>query len=290
MSSRCLDAAARAGVLAALLALACGPAAADSATDTAAAAPAAPSELRVCADPDNLPYSHRDESGFENRIARLVADELHARLRYFWQEQRRGFVRKSMGAGECDLFVGVPAGFDKVLPTRPYYRSSYVAVTRRDGPGFAGFAPAQLRGRRFGVQLIGNDLAASPPGHALVRGGATENVTGFLVYGDGPAAARMVDALAAGSIDVALLWGPQAGYFAHRAPVPLAVAEAHAPDGLPVPFEFGIAMGVRKSDRELRDRLDQILVRRKADIDAILDAYLVPRTGAADTVEQGAQP
>jgi mxaJ protein len=85
----------------------------------------------VCADPDNLPYSQRDESGFENRIARLVADDLGMRLSWFWQEQTRGFVRKTMGAGRCDLFIGVPAGFDKVLRTRPYYRSTYVAVTRR---------------------------------------------------------------------------------------------------------------------------------------------------------------
>jgi quinoprotein dehydrogenase-associated probable ABC transporter substrate-binding protein len=273
MSSRCLDAFA-------LLLVA------------ALAAPASAAEpapvLRVCADPDNLPYSNRDEAGFENRIARLVADELHADLRYFWQEQRRGFVRKTMGAGECDLFVGVPAGFDKVLRTRPYYRSAYVAVHRHGEPGFAGFAPEQLRGRRFGVQLIGNDLAASPPGYALAQGGAVDNVTGFLVYGDGPAAARMIGALAERSIDVALVWGPQAGWFARRAPVAMDVAPAPAPAGFAMPFEYSIAMGVRKSDRALRDRLDEILARRKADIDAILADYAVPRTDVPESA--GGQP
>jgi quinoprotein dehydrogenase-associated probable ABC transporter substrate-binding protein len=258
-------------------------------TAGAAASAAEPAPvLRVCADPDNLPYSKRDESGFENRIARLVADELHADLRYFWQEQRRGFVRKTLGAGECDLFVGVPAGFDKVLRTRPYYRSAYVAVVRHGEPGFAGFAPEQLRGRRFGVQLIGNDLAASPPGYALAQGGAVDNVTGFLVYGDGPAAARMMESLAKRSIDVALVWGPQAGWFARRAAVPLDVAPAPAPAGLAMPFEFSIAMGVRKSDRALRDRLDDILARRKADIDAILADYAVPRTDLQGSA--GGQP
>jgi len=252
-------------------------------------------ELRVCADPDNLPYSQRDESGFENRIARLVADDLGMRLSYFWQEQRRGFVRKTMGAGECDLFVGVPAGFDKVLTTRPYYRSTYVAVTRSGAPAFAGFAPDALRGRRFGVQLIGNDMAASPPGAALAKGGAVDNVTGFLVYGDGPAARRMADALSAGAIDVALAWGPQAAYFAHTARVPMAVAKVEPPAALPLPFEYSIAMGVRKGDAALRDRLDALLVRRKKDIDAILDAYFVPRvataaTAASDATAQGGQP
>jgi quinoprotein dehydrogenase-associated probable ABC transporter substrate-binding protein len=266
MSSRCLDILSRAALLAVVL----------HAMPAVAAEPAP--VLRVCADPDNLPYSNRGEAGFENRIARLVADELHADLRYFWQEQRRGFVRKTLGAGECDLFVGVPAGFDKVLRTRPYYRSSYVAVHRHGEPGFAGFAPEQLRGRRFGVQLIGNDLAASPPGYALAQGGAVDNVTGFLVYGDGPAAARMIAALAERSIDVALVWGPQAGWFARRAGVALDVAPAPAPAGLAMPFEYSIAMGVRKSDRALRDRLDEILARRKADIDAILADYAVPRT------------
>jgi len=265
MSSRCLDR----RILFAALALAC------------AGAQAAAPELRVCADPANLPYSQRDESGFENRIARLVAEDLGMRLNYFWQEQTRGFVRKTMGAGECDLFVGVPAGFDKVLRTRPYYRSTYVAVTRRGTPPFAGFVPAELHARRFGVQLIGNDLAASPPGYALAEGGAVENVTGFLVYGDGPAGKRMVDAVAGGSIDVALLWGPQAGFFARRAAVPLEVAPVKAPAGFAMPFEFAIAMGVRKGDTALRDRLDEVLARRRADIEAILDEYAVPRVHGA---------
>ncbi len=233
--------------------------------------------LRVCADPDNLPYSHRDGSGFENRIARLVANDLGQPLAYFWQEQRRGFVRKTLGAGECDVLIGVPAGFDKVLRTHPYYRSTYVAVSRHGEPPFTGFAPDQLRGRRFGVQLIGNDLAASPPGHALAENGATANVTGFLVYGDGPAGQRMVDAVARKAIDVALVWGPQAGYFVQRASVPLDLAPVRAPAGLKVPFEYAMAMGVRKGDTALRDRLDEVLRRRRADIDAILAAYDVPR-------------
>jgi quinoprotein dehydrogenase-associated probable ABC transporter substrate-binding protein len=250
----------------ALLALAAG-----------AAQAAEPRELRVCADPDNLPYSQRDESGFENRIARLVADDMGAKLSYFWQQQGRGFVRKTIGAGQCDLFIGVPARFDKVLTTKPYYRSSYVAVYRSGAQPFTGFDPAQLRKRRIGVQLIGNDMVASAPGYALVRAGAIDNVAGFTVYGDGPAGRRMVDAIAAGRIDLALVWGPQAAYFAQRAAVPMTVVPAAAPAGLPVPFDYAIAMGVRKGDSALRDQLDEILQRRRADIDAILAQYQVPR-------------
>jgi quinoprotein dehydrogenase-associated probable ABC transporter substrate-binding protein len=256
----------------------------------AGAASAATLELRVCADPDNLPYSRRDESGFENKIARLLAQDMGATLSYFWQEQRRGFVRKTMGAGECDLFIGVPAGFDKVLLTRPYYRSTYVAVSRADAPAFSGFDPAALRTRRIGVQLIGNDLVASPPGYALTRAGAVDNVTGFTVYGEAPAAKRMVDALDAGQIDLALVWGPQAGYFAHQAKAPMRVAPASPPAGLPVPFEFSIAMGVRKGDTALRDKIDEILQRRRPEIDAILAQYQVPRTDLPGVDARGGRP
>lgn len=252
-----------------------------------AAGAAQADELRVCADPDNLPYSQKDGAGFENRIAQLVANDLGMQLSYFWQEQRRGFVRKTMGARLCDVFVGVPAGFERVLTTAPYYRSTYVAVTRAGEPAFAGFDPAGLRGRRFGVQLIGNDMAASPPGHALAQGGALDNVTGFLVYGDGPAARRMVDALTGGAIDVALLWGPQAGYFARHAGRPLTVTPLRQPAGIAAPFEYAIAMGVRKGDTALRDRLQGVLARRHAEIDAILDEYGVPRLAATESATTG---
>jgi mxaJ protein len=241
-----------------------------------AAHAAGPQELRVCADPDNLPYSSLDESGFENRIARLVADDMGVKLTWFWQQQNRGFVRKTMGAGECDLFIGVPAGYERVLATKPYYRSTYVAITREDGKPFTGFDAPDLKQRRIGVQLIGDDLVTSPPGYALTRAGAIDNVRGFPILGDGPAAQRMVDAVASGQLDMALVWGPQAGWFAHRAKVPLVVTATSTPAGLPVPFEFSIAMGVRKGDTALRDRLDEILQRRHADIDAILASYHVP--------------
>jgi mxaJ protein len=258
----------------------------------ACTAQAAGPELRVCADPDNLPYSSRDESGFENRIAHLVADDMGAKLTWFWQEQIRGFVRKTMGAGECDLFIGVPAGYERVLSTKPYYRSTYVAVTRGDGEPFTGFDAPDLKQRRIGVQLIGDDLVTSPPGYALTRAGAIDNVRGFPIMGDGPAAQRMVDAVASGQIDMALVWGPQAGWYAHRAKVPLVVTTTSAPAGLPVPFEFSIAMGVRKGDTALRDRLDEILQRRHADIDAILASYHVPTVPMAGRAgaTRGGQP
>ena len=239
---------------------------------------AAERRLRVCAEPDNLPLSHAEETGFENRIARIVADELGAELVYEWQPQRRGFVRKTIGADVCDAWMGVPAGYERLSTTRPYYRSRYVFLNRADAiEPLRSFADPRLATLRIGIQLIGNDLAATPPAHALARAGATDNVVGYTVYGEGSAAERIGADLAAGRLDAALVWGPQAGYFTDHLAVPLAITPAIAPRGFELPFDFAIAIGVRKGDADLRRDLDAALARRAADIDAILDAYHVPR-------------
>lgn len=242
------------------------------------AAHADPRVLRVCADPDNLPYSNERGEGFENRIAEVVADELHAELRYEWFPSLRGFVRKTMGAGLCDVFIGVPSDFERVMTTRPYYRSAYVFISRRDTP-IASFDDPRLAKVHVGVQLIGNDLAATPPGHALAARGITEHVEGFPMMGHGPATQRIVEALAEGRLDTALAWGPQAGYFAARAGVPLRVSIAAAPpEAAGMPFEFAMSMGVKRGNKQLRDELDAVIEKRRADIDAILAEYHVPRT------------
>jgi mxaJ protein len=236
--------------------------------------------LRVCADPDNLPYSHEDQSGFENRLARLVASDLDATPEYTWLPQRRGFVRKTIGEGLCDVWMGVPADFERVLTTRPYYRSSYVFVFREERePGVRSFDDPRLKGVRAGVQLVGNDLAATPPGHALALRGVVRNVAGFPVFGDQPAAQRMIAALVNRDIDVALIWGPQAGFFARQAKTRLGLSQAIAPLELKhLPFEFSIAIGVKRGERELVQRLNAVLERRQPEIDAILSDYAVPRT------------
>jgi mxaJ protein len=246
----------------------------------AAVEPTPPAALRVCADPDNLPFSRQDGSGFENRIAQLAAQDLRVPLTYAWLPDRRGFVRKTMGADLCDVIVGVPVGFERTLNTRPYYRSTYVWLERaRDGVTPASFDDPRLPRLRIGVQLIGNDMAASPPGAALARRGLVRNVVGFPVVGEQPSAQRMVDAIAAGSIDAALVWGPQAGWFAARSPVPLRIARVPAPAGLKgQPFDFAIAIGVRRGDEGLRRALDDFIRRRQGDIDRILADYSVPTT------------
>jgi len=238
-----------------------------------------PQVLRVCADPDNLPYSHEDGSGFENRIAQLLADDLKLPLQYEWLPDRRGFVRKTLGARLCDVIIGVPVGFERTATTQPYYRSSYVFVERAAATSpVRSFDDPRLARMRIGVQLIGNDLAASPPGYALARHGYTSNVRGFPVPGDQPAAARMIAAVARGELDGALVWGPQAGYFAANARVPMRVAVLPPPpEAAGLPFEYSIAMGVRRGEPQWRERLNDFIRRRQGDIDRILAEYSVPR-------------
>ena len=249
---------------------------------------AEPPVLRVCADPNNLPFSNQKEEGFENRIAELFARELGAKLEYTWWAQRRGFIRNTLKAGLCDVVVGLPEGFEQALVTRPYYRSTYVFVTRRDrGLEIRSFDDPRLKTLTVGVQLIGNDATNTPPAHALARRGIVTNVVGFTLYGDysqPDPPARILDAVVERDVDVAVVWGPLAGYFARKSRVPLrwtAVSPPLDPPGLR--FVFDIGAGVRRGDTARRDALDRILTRRRAEIASILDRYGVPRVEAEPT-------
>ena len=241
----------------------------------------APSVLRVCSDPNNLPFSNEARQGFENRIAEVIARELGAELRYTWWAQRRGFVRNTLGAGECDLIAGVPAGFDPVATTVPYYRSTYVFVTRPDlRPAIRSIDDPRLRRLRIGVHVIGDDYAAPPPVLSLARRGIVRNVKGYSLTGDyrqpNPPA-RLVEAVASGDVDVAIVWGPLGGYFASRERVPLRVTPLReAGDGPAMPFVFDIAMGVRRADTALVRRVGEVLTRRGPEIRRILERYGVP--------------
>ena len=242
-------------------------------------------ELRVCADPNNLPFSNDRGEGFENKIAELVAKDMGARVKYTWFAQRRGFVRNTLKAGECDLVVGVPASFDLTAVTVPYYRSSYVFVSRRDrNLAIRSFDDPQLSHLKIGVQLIGDDGMNTPPVHALANRGIHGNLKGYLVTGDyskpNPPA-RIIDGVANGEVDVAIVWGPLAGYFSRRQSVPLDIVPVSPQIDLPfLPEVFDISMGVRREDKAFREQLDSIIEKRMSDIDAILDAYNVPRLGS----------
>jgi mxaJ protein len=241
-------------------------------------------ELRVCADPNNLPFSNNKLEGLENRLVALIAKDLGAEVRYTWWAQRRGFVRNTLNADECDLVPGVASGVETLAATKPYYRSTYVFVTRADrGLDLRSLADPRLRTLKVGVQLVGDDGGNTPPAHALAARGVVNNVRGYMLYGDysrpNPPAA-IVDAGARGEVDVALVWGPFAGYFAEREPARLALAPVMpAMDG-PWPMVFDVSMGVRRRDTALLQEVDAALERNRAAVDAILAEYHVPRVAA----------
>jgi mxaJ protein len=280
MSSRSRDAAAAFLTLALALSVACS-----SPSSGAPRSCRASDVLRVCADPNNMPFSNERGEGFENRIAEMVGRELGVPVAYTWWAQRRGFVRNTLKACDCDLVVGVPAGFEMALTTRPYYRSSYVFVSRADRHlAIHSLDDPRLRTLRIGVEMIGDDFSNSPPAHALTRRGIVENVRGYTVYGDYTKAnppSRIVDAVASGEIDVAVAWGPMAAYFAAREPVALDVEPVEPKVDVPfLPLTFEIAMGVRREDGAFKDQLDEILKRLQPEIDRLLDEYRVPRVEA----------
>jgi mxaJ protein len=242
-----------------------------------AGAPRAP-VLKVCADPDNLPFSNEKQEGFENKIAALLAGELGTSLQYTWWPQRRGFIRNTLRAKECDLLIGVPVGFDPVAATTPYYRSTYYLVTRRDrNLHLSSLDDPQLRKLKIGVNVIGEDYTNTPPAHALGDRGIIVAHGYDTFYDDQRRPDDIIKAVVTGDIDVGVVWGPLAGYFAQQAPVPLeltALPDTDSRSGLP--FAYDISLGVRRSDKALKAQIESAVERRRGDIARILHDYNVP--------------
>jgi len=238
-------------------------------------------QFRVCADPENMPHSNQKQEGFENKIADLVAKELGEPTRYTWWGQRRGFIRNTMNAtleeGRCDVVIGVPEGYDLVSPTKPYYRSTYVFVYPKDkGPQIKSLDDQILKKVKIGVHLLGDDYTNPPPVHELAKRGVVGNLIGFSTFysADNPPSA-IIDAVASGKVDVAIVWGPAAGYFVKQQRVPLAMVPVPSGPG-DLPFEFGISMGVKQGNTALKSQLEKVIETRRAEIVKILNDYNVP--------------
>lgn len=239
-------------------------------------------ELRVCADPNDLPYSDRAGDGFENRIAAMVADDLHAQLTYYWLPQWRGYVRKTLQQARCDVIPGIAQADDSVLATDAYYRGTFAFVYSRSRfPGLSSLDDPRLHDARIGVQVVGIDATPTPAARALARRGIVANVAGYPVMGDSPSAQRIVDAIADGTLDVGIVWSPQPGYFIARRRVALDVVPIRRGRDDPR-FDFAIAMGVRRDDVALRDELNASLARLAPEIDAVLREYAVTRVDAPE--------
>jgi quinoprotein dehydrogenase-associated probable ABC transporter substrate-binding protein len=236
-------------------------------------------ELRVCADPDNLPFSNVRAEGFENKIASLIAEDLHASLTYTWHPQRKGFIRETLKAGACDLVMGVPSGYELVLSTRPYYSSTYVFVyPKSKSLNLSSFDDPVLRQLKIGLHAFGDDGANAPPAHALARRGIASNVVGFTILNTAASpSGQIIDALTAGEIDVAIVWGPYAGYFAKRQPIALEIVPVpRGTDKAAIPFVYDVSLGVRRGDTAFKQEMEAVLDRRQGEIRKILDAYGVP--------------
>ena len=238
-----------------------------------------PGIIRVCADPDNMPLSNQKGEGFEQKIAELIAKEWNAKIEYAWWPVRRGFFSRALNGRYCDVAIQAPADFDMAAVTRPYFRSGYVFVTRKDsGLDIKSLADPRLKKLRIGVNILNSDAENTPPAMALSRYGVVGNLTGFpTFYTDTVRPEDIITAVAKKSIDVGIAWGPLAGYFAKQSPVALTLQPLAERDSLTdFPFRFSIGMGVRSRDKALRDSLQTVLDRKKPEIQAILQEYGIP--------------
>jgi quinoprotein dehydrogenase-associated probable ABC transporter substrate-binding protein len=268
-----------------LLALAAAPAFAFAQTHTqypgAAPATASPS-LRVCADPNNLPFSNEAEQGFENKLARMLAHSLGKQVQFVWHEQGKEFLRDTLNAGICDVVIGLPTDDHAygVLTTDPYYRSAYVLVYRADAPyQLKSLDDPRLRTLEIGVHATGDDWVDLPGGATLAHRGIVKNVHVYTLGVDDSHAnpsADLVDAVAKGDIDVAIAWGPLAGYFASREPAKLKLVPLTDTHTL-LPFQFSISMAVRHGNGALRDKLNAFLATHRAAVGQLLARYGVPQ-------------
>jgi mxaJ protein len=239
--------------------------------------------LRVCADPNNMPFSNRQEKGFENRIAALMARDMGTTVSYTWYPQRDKFFEKTLDRGLCDVVMSVPIGMEDTATTRPYYRSSYVFVTRKDRKlDIDSFDDPRLRTLKIGVHVLGDRDDSLPPVHALISRGIVHNLVGFSIFGtldEKNPPADLIRAVSDGKVDVAVAWGPMAGYFAQQSKAPLELMPVDRDPMHPgLPFAFEIGIGVRKNDTALEQRLDMELARRHLEIQQILHSFGIPQT------------
>jgi mxaJ protein len=261
-------------------------------------APRDPGLIRVCADPDNMPSSNDKSEGFENKIAQLIATELKARLDYVWYPTRRGYFRILNGR-YCDMALEAPAGLDMAGVTKPYFRAGYVFVARQ-GSGLEdlnSLADPRLKKLKIGVNMYTSDAENSPPAMALSRYGVVGNLKGyFTFFSDQERPEDIIKGVANKDVDLAIAWGPLAGYFAKQSAVPLVLTPLPAKDSLSdIPFQYNMGIAVRRRDTEFRDSLQAVLERRRPAIDSILKAYNIPtlpivterpEKAAADTVKK----
>jgi mxaJ protein len=254
--------------------------------------PPQPGILRVCADPDNLPFSNQKGEGFENKIAELIASEWKSKLEYIWYPVRRGYFRILNGM-YCDLIIQAPGGLDMAGTTEPYYRSGYAFVTRADSKlaDIKSLADPRLKKARIGVTLLPSD-EQPPPSQALSHYGVVGNLKGYsAMYNQEDRPEDVINAVVKGEVDLAIVWGPLAGYFAKRSPVRLRIQPLADRDSVAdIPFRYNISMAVRRRDRALKDSLQTVINRKRPEIQRILEQYGVPLFSIKPDAEEDDEP
>jgi quinoprotein dehydrogenase-associated probable ABC transporter substrate-binding protein len=231
------------------------------------------SELRVCADPNNLPFSDEKGEGFENKIAALLGKDMSLPVKYTFFPQVVGFVRNTLRAGQCDLVMGTVAGDDVMQTTTPYYYTSYMMVFRSDkGLSFSGFDDPKLKELHIGI------IAGTPPADLLVRYGLMANARPYALMVDTrfeSSTHQLMTDVAEGKVDAAMLWGPIAGYYVQRDKLPLTMTPIKSEPGLPR-MAYHIAMGVRANEADWRHRINDEIHKNQSEITQILRDYGVP--------------
>jgi len=243
-----------------------------------------PNEFKVCSDADNMPFSNSRQEGFENKIAELIAKDLGKKLSYQFWIDRFGYIRNTIQAGRCDVIIGTVAGNDMLLTSKPYYRSGYVFVYRKDsGLNITDWDSPDLRKVKIGV------VGQTPPSRPLADKGLLNNTKPYRLWRDLTLPpSYIIDDVVKGEIDVAILWGPIAGYYAKQSEVPLVVVPApeYASTNVHGKEQWNISVAVRKKDKERLAMIQEVLDRRKADILKILDDYGVPHMPVVDERKQ----
>jgi quinoprotein dehydrogenase-associated probable ABC transporter substrate-binding protein len=227
--------------------------------------------LRVCADPNLLPFSNDKLEGYENKIAAMIGEELGVPVVYTWWPQTIGFVRNTLGARKCDIVMGAASGEGLMQNTNPYYRSVYSLVYRESAATKAkAMNDPSLRDLRFGV-------VTKTPGATLANMNRITNVEPYELdidtRQDNPAR-RAIEDVSNGKTDATVIWGPIAGYFAALQPTRLTVVplvDEHA-----TRLDFSITMGIRGDEPEWKHWLNDFIARRQGDINAVLAQYHVP--------------
>lgn len=233
------------------------------------------SKFTICADPADLPFSNKKLEGFENEIAKIIAEGMNAEVNFYWWPNQRGLVRNTLDKNLCHVLIGVPTDYELVLTTRPYYRTTYVLTYQSDKEfQIQSLEDPILKKLRIGVHVN------TPPSEILAQNGIIGNIVGYsLIYDpefhpeDYPG--KIVEDLINGKVDVAVVWGPIAGYFAKKKNAPLRIVpiESSNPG---IPTAFNISMGVRKGDKDLKEKLERILDQQKSKIAKVLEEYGIP--------------